>query len=137
VSKRHSSFYCAVFLFHRTGEGGFGYKISSPAGIFIVELTALFVTLLHIGEVIQPPEKCMILTDSLSSVKALLSRKVSHRTHPMVYECKQMCNDVLDDGVEVEIIEGNENMDKRAEIVLFLIDHFRRWIFRVWQDLFC
>jgi hypothetical protein len=26
------------------GEGGFGYKISSPAGIFTAELTALFVT---------------------------------------------------------------------------------------------
>jgi hypothetical protein len=24
----------AGFAFHRTGEGGFGYKISSPAGIF-------------------------------------------------------------------------------------------------------
>jgi hypothetical protein len=31
---------CAGFAFHRIGEGGFGYKISSPAGIFTVELTA-------------------------------------------------------------------------------------------------
>jgi hypothetical protein len=74
---------CAVLAFHRTGEGGFGYKISSPAGIFTAELTALFVTLRHIEEVIQTPEKCLILTDSLSSVKALLSRKISHRTHPL------------------------------------------------------
>jgi hypothetical protein len=44
--------------------------------IFTVELTALFVTLWHIEEAIQPPEKCLILTDSLSSVKVL------------VYECK-------------------------------------------------
>jgi hypothetical protein len=36
---------CAGFAFHRTGEGGFGYKRSSPAGIFTAELTALFVTL--------------------------------------------------------------------------------------------
>jgi hypothetical protein len=35
---------CAGFAFHRNGEGGFGYNISSPAGIFIAELTALFVT---------------------------------------------------------------------------------------------
>jgi hypothetical protein len=59
---------CAGFAFHRTGKGGFGYKISSPAGIFTAELTALFVTLRNIGEVIQLPEKCLILTDSLSSV---------------------------------------------------------------------
>jgi hypothetical protein len=80
-------------------EGGFGYTISSSAGIFITELTVLFVTLRHSGEVIQPPEKCLILTDSLSSVKALLSRKISHRTHPLVYECKQMCSNLLEDGV--------------------------------------
>jgi hypothetical protein len=29
---------CAGFAFHRTGEGGFGYKISSPAGIFTAQL---------------------------------------------------------------------------------------------------
>jgi hypothetical protein len=40
----------AWFAFHRTGGGGFRYKISSPAGIF----TAFFVTLRHYGEVIQP-----------------------------------------------------------------------------------
>jgi hypothetical protein len=53
----------AGFAFHRTGEGGFGYNISSPAGIFTAELTALLVTLRHIGEVIQPPERCLILTE--------------------------------------------------------------------------
>jgi hypothetical protein len=35
------------------GIVGFGYKISSPAGIFTEEFTALFVTLRHIGKVIQ------------------------------------------------------------------------------------
>jgi hypothetical protein len=64
---------CAGFAFYRTGEVGFGYKISSPACILSAELTALYVTLRHIGEVIPPAEKCLILTDSLSSIKALLS----------------------------------------------------------------
>jgi hypothetical protein len=86
---------CAGFVIHRTEEGGFGHKISSPAGIFTAELTALLMTLRNIGEIIQPPEKCSILTDSLSSFKALLSRKISHRTLPLVYECKQMCSDLL------------------------------------------
>jgi hypothetical protein len=36
---------CAGLAFHWTGEGGFGYKISSPANIFTAELTALFVSL--------------------------------------------------------------------------------------------
>jgi hypothetical protein len=41
-----------VCAFQWTGEGGFGNKISIPAGIFTAELTALFVTLRHIEEVI-------------------------------------------------------------------------------------
>jgi hypothetical protein len=76
---------CVGFAFHRPGEGGFGYKISGPAGIF----TALFVTLRYIGE------ECLILTDSLSSVMALSLRKILHRTHPLVDECNQMCSDLL------------------------------------------
>jgi hypothetical protein len=55
-------------------------------------------------KVIQPPEKCLILTDSMSSVKALLPRKISQRIHPLVYECKQMCSKLLGDGVGVEIM---------------------------------
>jgi ribonuclease HI len=113
---------CTGFAFNRTGKSGFGYKISSPAGIFTVELPALFVTLRHIGEVIQPLEKCLLLTDSLSSVKALVSRKISHRTHLLDYECKQMCSDLLEDGVEVEImwipahvgLKGNDIVDERV-----------------------
>jgi hypothetical protein len=67
------------------------------------------------GEVIQPPENCLIFTDRLSSAKALLSRKVLHRTHPLVYAS-------LADGFEVEImwipahvgLEGNEIVDERT-----------------------
>jgi hypothetical protein len=52
----------------------------------------------------------------------LVSLKISHRTHPLVYECKQMCGDLLEDGVEVEImwmpahvrLEGNKIVDERA-----------------------
>jgi hypothetical protein len=41
------------FAIHRTEEGGFDYKLSSRAGIFTAEVTALFVTLRDIEEVIQ------------------------------------------------------------------------------------
>jgi hypothetical protein len=75
------------------------------------------------GRLFNPPEKCLMLTDSLSSVKALLSRKISHRIHPLVYESEQMCSKILQDGVGVEIVwilaahvglEGNEIVDERA-----------------------
>jgi ribonuclease HI len=82
----------------------------------------LFVTLRNIEAVIQPLENCLVFTDSLSSVKALLSKKISHQTHPLVYECKEMCTDLLEDGVKVEImwipshvgLEGNEIVGERA-----------------------
>jgi hypothetical protein len=32
-------------------------------------------------------ENCLILTDSLSSVRALLFRKITHQTHPLMHEC--------------------------------------------------
>jgi hypothetical protein len=57
-------------MMHQTEEGGFGYKITSLVDIFTTDLTPLYVTLRRIGEVIQHPEKCLILTDNLSSVKA-------------------------------------------------------------------
>jgi hypothetical protein len=69
--------------------------LSSPAGVFSAELSALFMALRHIREVIQPPEKCLILTDSLSSIRAMLFRRISWRTHPLVYECKQLCFDLM------------------------------------------
>jgi hypothetical protein len=108
------------FVIHRTEEDGFGYQITSLAGIFTVELTALFVTLWHVNDVIQLPFNWyFFLTDSLSSVKAMLSRKISHRTHSLVYECKQMCSGLFWNGVEVVImwissnveLEGNEVVD--------------------------
>jgi hypothetical protein len=89
------------FFIWMDAQGGSGYKISSLAGIFTAKLTTL---LRYIREDIQPLETCLILTDSLSSVKALLSRKKSHRTHPLVYECKEMCSDLLRNGVQVEIM---------------------------------
>jgi hypothetical protein len=42
----------AGFAIHQTGEGGFAWKIPSPVGFFTAEL----------GKVIQPPQKCLILT---------------------------------------------------------------------------
>jgi hypothetical protein len=58
------------------GVGGFGHKIPSLTGVFTAELSVLFTALRHIGEVIRPPEICLILTDSLSLIKAMLSRKI-------------------------------------------------------------
>jgi hypothetical protein len=46
----------------------------------------------------------MILTDSLSSIKAKLSRKIARQTHPVVYECKQLCWSLCQNGIDVELM---------------------------------
>jgi ribonuclease HI len=62
----------------------------SSNGVFNAELSALFTALRHIAEPKQPPERCLILTDSMSSIKAMLSRKIAHQTHPLV--CMNVSN---------------------------------------------
>jgi hypothetical protein len=59
---------CTGFAVHQMCEGGFDIR----SGVFTAELSALFTALRHIAEVIRPPEKCLILTDSLSSIRAII-----------------------------------------------------------------
>jgi ribonuclease HI len=95
---------CVSFAVHQMGVSEFGHKIPSPAGVFTVELSTLFTALRHIAEVIRPSERCLILTDSLSSIKAMLSRKIAHQTHPLVYECKQLCWSLCHNAIEVKLM---------------------------------
>jgi ribonuclease HI len=94
---------CAGFA-TQMGVDGFGQKILSPAGIFTAELSALFTALQHTAEVIQPPERCLILTDSLSLIRAMLSRKIAHQTHPLVYECKQLCWSMCQNEIDMKLM---------------------------------
>jgi hypothetical protein len=95
---------CVVIAVHQMRVGGFGYKIQGPVGVFTAELSALFTALRHIAEVIRPLERCLILTDSLSSIKAMLSRKIAHQTHPLLYECKQLYWSLCQNGIDVDSI---------------------------------
>jgi ribonuclease HI len=125
------------------GVGELEHRIPSPAGVFTAEFSALFTALRHIAEVKRPPERCLILTDSLSSVKAMLFRKIAHQTHPLVYECKQLCWSLCQNGIEVKLmwissqvgLVGNELVDERAgQVAPSSTDHYLRRISRVWLD---
>jgi ribonuclease HI len=114
---------CVGFAVHQMWVGGFGHKIQSPAGIFTVELSALFTALRHIAEVKRPPERCLILNVSMSSIKAMLSRKITHQTQPLVvYECKQLWWSLCQNWIEVKLmwipshvgLVGNELVDEWA-----------------------
>jgi hypothetical protein len=80
-----TSEYGASCIFYTDGS------LIEGCGVFTAELSTLFTALRHIAEVIRAPERCLILTDSLSLNRAMLSRKIAHQTHPLVYECKQLC----------------------------------------------
>jgi ribonuclease HI len=69
------------------GQQGFGYCLQEPSGVFTAEITALLTALRFVGS--DQPGEFLILTDSLSSIEALRSRKISPRTHSVVYECKE------------------------------------------------
>jgi hypothetical protein len=34
----------------------------------------------------------------------MLSRKIAHQTHPLVYECKQLCWSLCQNGIEVKLM---------------------------------
>jgi ribonuclease HI len=116
---------CAGFVVLYMGVGGFEDMIQGPAGVFTAGLNALFTALQHIAKVIRPPERCLFLTDSQSSIKAILSRKIAHQTHLLVYECKQLCWSLCQNGIEVKLmwipfhvgVVGNKLVDDRARQV--------------------
>jgi hypothetical protein len=96
------------FAIHRTGVGGFGFKLSSPVGVFSAELSALFMALRHIREVIQPPETQKVDTS--------------------------LFNPVLS---EISISKHSPGLQKCTLNVLslFFPSHYRRWLFYIFA--FC
>jgi hypothetical protein len=59
----------------------------SPSRVFTAELTAISVARIHIF--FKTAGYHVILTDSLSSIRAMESRKICLHTHPIVFEFKQ------------------------------------------------
>jgi hypothetical protein len=86
-----------------------------PASVFTVELAAIRMAMDHIEN--EALGRYLIFTDSISSIRALESRKMSLHTHPFVYECK--CWQLTISGREVSfmyvsahvVIAGNERAD--------------------------
>jgi ribonuclease HI len=96
------------------------YRLAEPSGVYTSELTAIFYALEHIRS--HPPGRFLILSDSLSSLQALQSRKISPKVHSMVYQCKEAFWSLSRIGYAVSIawipshvgICGNERVDRLA-----------------------
>jgi hypothetical protein len=101
------------------GVSGFGHKIPSPASVFT--------TLRHIAEVVQPPARCLILTDSLSSIKELnCLGKLRIRLTLWcinVNNCAGACARTdLSRGPSHVGLVGNKLVDERATLAGFIFD---------------
>jgi hypothetical protein len=83
--------------------------------------TALLTALHFVGS--SQPGEFLILTDSLSSIETLRSRKISPKTHSVVYECKEALWRLKANQFVVRLIwvsahvgiDGNEMVDRIAK----------------------
>jgi hypothetical protein len=65
-----------------------GHQLAKPSSVFSAETSAIRMALEHIQ--ICPRGRYLILSDSLSSLMAMRSRRITCKTHPWVYESKQI-----------------------------------------------
>jgi ribonuclease HI len=103
-------------------SGGFEYcfRLREPSGVFTSEMSAIFVALIQIGA--RRPGRYLVVTDSMSSLKALKTRRVAPRTHSLVYEIKEACWWLTNNGYEIHMmwipshvgVRGNERADLLA-----------------------
>jgi hypothetical protein len=67
--------------------------------VYTSEMSAVFVALIQIKA--RRPGRNLIMTDSMSSLKALHTRKDAPRTHSFVYEIKEACWWLKNNGYEI------------------------------------
>jgi hypothetical protein len=65
-------------------------------------MLAIFVALIQIGA--RRPGRYLIVIDSMSFLKALQTRKVASRTHSLIYEIKEACWWVKNNGYEIHMM---------------------------------
>jgi ribonuclease HI len=91
-----------------------------PSGVFTSEMSGIFVALIHIRA--GRPGRYHIVTDSMTSLKALHTLKIAPRTHPLVYEIKEACLWLKNNRYEIHMmwiplngaVRGNERADQLA-----------------------
>jgi ribonuclease HI len=100
------------------------HQLAKPSCVFSVENSAIKMALEHIQ--ICPRGRYLILSDSLSSPMAMRSRRITCKTHPWVYESKQIYWDLQQLNYDVKAmwipshvgISGNEDVDGLARQVV-------------------
>jgi hypothetical protein len=99
----------AGFADHHSIDYNIGFQMRGTSECFTVELAAISMAKDHI--INETLGRYFILTDSMSSIRAMQSQKISLHTHPFVYECKQKCWQLT---IGIVGIVGNKRADFEA-----------------------
>jgi ribonuclease HI len=70
--------------------------------VFTLDMSAIFVALTRIRA--RRPDTFLVLTENMSSLKALQTRKVAPRTHLLVYEINEACWRLKNNGYEIHMM---------------------------------
>jgi hypothetical protein len=70
--------------------------------VFISEISAIFVALILIRA--RSPGRYLFVADDMSSLKALQTQRVAPRTHSLVYEIKEACWWLKNNGYEIHMM---------------------------------
>jgi hypothetical protein len=75
-----------VFGVYQLNGGEISFRLREPSGVFTSELSEIFMALVQIRD---HPGEFIILSDNMSSLRALQTWKISLRRHFLVYEIKE------------------------------------------------
>jgi hypothetical protein len=78
----------AGFAVHHSIGCNIGFRMRESARVFTVKLTAIHMAMDHIEN--EALERYLILTESMSSIMAMESRKISLHTHPFIVQTKML-----------------------------------------------
>jgi ribonuclease HI len=89
--------------------------LREPSEVFTSEISAIFLALTQ-------PGRYLVVTDSMSYLKALQTRRVAPRTHSLAYEIKEACWWLKNNRYEIHMmwipshvgVRGNELADQLA-----------------------
>jgi ribonuclease HI len=75
------------FGVYQLNGGEISFRLREPSRVFTSELSAIFMALVQIRD--HHPGEFIFLSDSMSSLRALQTRKISPGTHSLVYGIKE------------------------------------------------
>lgn len=96
-------------------------RLNEPATVFTAELSAIKMAILHIAS--QPIGKYIVASDSLSSIQAIITRKISARTNQLIIDIVSNIYELHINGCNITLlwipahvgIPGNEQVDTIAK----------------------